>query len=426
MTVAGQLHIGLCLSETWLLGRGPDAAEGQAQVRDPAGFYAGLARAAEKAKLDFVFKPDTLVIRSGIAAATPAIVGLDVTVMLASIARETDRIGLVTTASTTFNPPYVVARQIQSLHWISNGRAGWNIVTSIEGAENFGDTPMPPTDVRYRKAREFTDVVRRLWQSYPLAAPAGAANIAPVGHRGEFFSVAGPLNVPAHPAGPPPLFQAGASDIGREFAASVADATFASTPDMGAAIELRADLRSRAARHGRSPDAVRVLPGLYFFLAATREEAWEMHRRAHAHLTRRHRCDAVKSILGLDIGHLPADGRVTPDMLPASGLPVRSRTHADLLRRFIALNNPTVEELLSRPEVVGSAHWVSVGTVDDVLGDIIEWHAAGAIDGFIALPGGSLESLALFLDELVPALAERGLFRKDYEGSTLRGHLGMG
>ncbi|MGV6875852.1 NtaA/DmoA family FMN-dependent monooxygenase [Pseudochelatococcus sp. B33] len=421
--VGKQLHIGLCLTETWLLGRRPEPADVEAQTQDPAGFYVGLAQAAEKAKLDFVFKPDTLVMRPGMAATSLAFVGLDLTVMLASIARSTEKIGLVTTASTTFNPPYVVARQIQSLHWISKGRAGWNIVTSIEGAENFGDAPMPPTDIRYRKAAEFTEVVRRLWQSYPHAALTGTADFAPIGHKGEFFSVAGPLNVPEHPAGPPPLFQAGASDIGREFAASVADATFASTPDMAAAIELRADLRSRAERLGRSPDAVRVLPGLYFFLARTREEAWEMHRQAHAHLTHRHRCDAVKFILGLDIGDLPADDQVTPDMLPASDLPVRSRTHADLLRRFIALNSPTVEELLSRPEVVGSAHWVSVGTVDDVLGDIVTWHEAGAIDGFIALPGGSLESLALFLDELVPALVERGLFRRDYEGSTLREHL---
>lgn len=423
MNVARQLHIGLSLTATWLMGRSQEADEAEARTWDPVAFHVGLAQAAEKARLDFVFKPDTLVMRPRMAATTAAVVGLDPTIMLASIARSTEKIGLVTTASTTFNPPYVVARQIQSLHWASNGRAGWNVVTSIEGADNFGDAPMPPTDIRYRKAAEFTDVVRQLWQSYPHAALAGGADVAQIDHNGEFFSVAGPLNVPEHPAGPPPLFQAGASDIGREFAASIADATFASTPDMGAAIELRADLRRRAGRLGRSPDAIRVLPGLYFFLAETREEAWEMHRRAHAHLTRERRVEAVKFVLGLDIGHLPDSARVTPDMLPAGDVPVRSRTHADLLRRFITLHSPTVDALLARPEVVGSAHWVSVGTVDDVLDDIVAWHEAGAIDGFVALPGGSLGSLALFLDKLVPTLAARGLFRREYEGATLREHL---
>jgi len=417
-----QLHIGLCLTETWLNGRAPDPDELR-QTEDPAGFYIELAQAAERAKLDFVFKPDILVMRRGKSATSTAFVGLDLTILLAAIARSTTRIGLVTTASTTFNPPYVVARQLQSLHWISNGRAGWNIVTSIEGAENFGDAPMPPPAERYRKAAEFTEVVQKLWQSYPHGALTQAADYAAIDHHGEFFSVKGPLNVPGHSAGPLPIFQAGASDIGRGFAASVADATFASTPDMAAAIDLRRDLRERAETLGRGGDAVRVLPGLYFFLAETREEAWAMHRRAHAHLTPAHRHEALKSILGLDIAHLPPEARVTADLLPPTDAPVRSRTHADLLRRFIERTEPTVETLLARPEVVGSAHWVSVGTVEDVLGDIVEWFEAGAIDGFIALPGGSLESLRIFLEELVPALVERGHFRGDYEGATLREHL---
>ncbi len=422
MTAGRQLHIGLSLAQTWQHGRDPTASEVQSQA-DPAGFYASLAQAAEKAKLDFVFKPDYLVMHPRKGGGAPAFPGLDPTILLAGLARETEKIGLVTTASTSFNPPYVVARQIQSLHWISHGRAGWNIVTSIEGAENFSDVPMPPPEQRYRKAAEFTDVVRGLWRSYPHAGLSDAAHISALEHAGAFFSVKGPLNVPGHAAGSPPLFQAGASDIGRHFAASVADATFASTPDMTAGVELRTDLRHRAERLGRGTDALRVLPGLYFFLAKTREQAWEMHRRAHAHLTLAHRYASVKSVLGLDVSHLPLDARVTAAVLPTSDQPVRSRTHADLLRRFIADHQPTVNALLSRPEVVGSAHWVSVGTVEDVLQDITTWFEAGAIDGFIALPGGSLDSLFLFLDELVPTLAERGLFRRDYAGATLREHL---
>ena len=417
--MAKQLHIGLSLTPTWLKGRAANDQEAR-PAHDPVEFNLALTKMAERAKLDFVFKPDYLMMYPGMGGGH---VGLDPTLLLTAIARETQTIGLVTTVSTSFNPPYVVARQIQSLHWISKGRVGLNIVTSIEGAQNFGDAPMPPPEERYRKAAEFTDVMRRLWRSYPHAALTGAAPSAAIDHHGEFFSVKGPLNVPGHAAGPPPLFQAGASDIGRDFAASIADATFAATPDREAGIDLRGDLRRRAQGHGRSPDSVRVLPGLHVFLAATREEARALHARAHAHLTPEQRRNAVKSVLGLDLGDLAPEARVTAEMLPPADAPVRSRTHAELLRRFIAANEPTVAEVLARPEVVGSAHWVCVGTVDDVLAEITAWFAAGAIDGFIAIPGGSLQSLQLFLEELVPALARRGLFRSDYEGTTLREHL---
>jgi FMN-dependent oxidoreductase (nitrilotriacetate monooxygenase family) len=414
-----RLHIGLSLTPTWLKG-GANSAETR-PVSDPVAFNLELTRMAERAKLDFVFKPDYLMLHPAMAG--NGFVGLDPTLLLTAIARETEKIGLVTTVSTSFNPPYVVARQIQSLHWISNGRAGLNIVTSIEGAQNFGDAPMPAPEVRYRKAAEFTDVMRRLWRSYPHEALTGAAPSTAIDHRGEFFSVTGPLNVPGHVAGPPPLFQAGASDVGRDFAASIADATFAAMPDREAGIELRNDLRRRAQGHGRSPDSVRVLPGLHFFLAETREEAWSLHARAHAHLTAEQRRNSVISVLGLDLGDLPPEARVTPEMLPPVETPVRSRTHAELLRRFILANHPTVEQVLARPEVVGSAHWVCVGTVGDVLAEIVGWYEAGAIDGVIAIPGGSPRSLQLFLQELVPALARRGLFRHDYEGTTLREHL---
>lgn len=419
MAETRQLHIGLSLTPTWLKGKAADDPESR-PGGDPVEFNLALTRMAERAKLDFVFKPDYLRMYPGIGG---GLVSLDPTLLMTAIARETEKIGLVTTISTSFNPPFVVARQIQSLHWVSKGRAGLNIVTSIEGAENFGNEPMLPPEMRYRKAAEFTEVMRQLWRSYPYEALTGATPSAAIDHRGEFFSVKGPLNVPGHAAGPPPLFQAGASDIGRDFSASIADATFAATPDREAGIELRGDLRRRAQGHGRSADSVRVLPGLYFFLARTREEAWELHARAHAHLTPEQRRKSVKSVLGLDLGDLPPEARVTAEMLPAADAPVRSRTHADLLRRFIWVSQPTVAEVLSRPEVVGSAHWVSVGTVDDVLAEIVEWFEAGAIDGVIAIPGGSLQSLQLFLEELVPALARRGLFRSDYAGATLSEHL---
>ncbi|TNJ65999.1 NtaA/DmoA family FMN-dependent monooxygenase [Paenibacillus hemerocallicola] len=426
-----QLCIGLSLSATWKKGNSGQQSDSGAKPFSNDSFVQ-LAKMAEKAKLDFVFKPDALFLHTEGQGHSSRFASLDPTIMLTSIARETERIGLVTTVSTSFNPPFVVARQLQSLHWLSDGRAGWNIVTSIGGAENFTNSPMPSSEERYAKAIEFTDVVRRLWESFPYEAlttdsASGQADagkkISAIHHNGEYFSVKGPLNLPAHASGTPPLFQAGASDSGRNFAALVADAIFASTPDMASGIELRQDLRKRAKAHGRSPDAVRVLPGLYFFLADTRSEARDMYREAHAHLSMERRYASVQSILGLRLDGMPLDRRVTADMLPDPRQPVRSRTHADLLRRFIVNRQPTVEELLSRPEVVGSAHWVVAGTAEEVMREMITWFEAGAMDGVIALPGGSIHSLELFLDELVPMLVEQGLFRSEYTGTTLREHL---
>jgi FMN-dependent oxidoreductase (nitrilotriacetate monooxygenase family) len=419
-----QLHIGLSLAASWQ--KGADANNADGVPVDEHDLYLWLAQLAEKAKLDFVFRADYLFLHPRMVKHAPSTDGIDPLLLLASIARSTQRIGLVTTVSTTFNPPFVAARQLLSLHWLSRGRAGWNIVTSIEGAENFGGDAMPAPAERYRRAAEFTDVVTQLWHSYSQKAVAeGNGMPAPIDHHGEFFKVKGPLNLAAYPLGTPPLFQAGASDIGRDFASRVADAIFAATPEAEAGIELRANLRARAAAHGRNPDQVRVLPGLYFFLGNTREEAQALYRQAHAHLTLEQRYAAMQSVSGMDVRGLPMTQRITADMLPDASVPVRSVTHAKLLRDYIVAHTPTVEVLLSRPEVVGSAHWVAVGTVEDVVADIVSRYEQAALDGFIAVPGGSLASLHLFFDELIPALVKRGLFRADYEGATLREHLNM-
>ncbi|MBV6713567.1 NtaA/DmoA family FMN-dependent monooxygenase [Paenibacillus chitinolyticus] len=434
MTTNRQLCIGLSLSATWMKGDGWRRPDSGVEKMDSIDYYIDLAKMAEKAKLDFLFKADYLYVSPQMLGDSANFGSPDPTMMFAAIARETKRIGLVTTVSTTFNPPYVVARQLQSLHWLSNGRAGWNIVTSIEGAENFGDSPMPSPQERYAKAMEFTDVVRKLWESFPHEAIvmdresglfSDKDKISSIHHSGEFFSVRGPLTLPAHKSGSIPLFQAGASDIGRNFASSVADAIFAAMPDLESGVELRNDLRRRAQEHGRNTNAIKVLPGLYFFLAETREEAHELHKAAHAHLSTERRHVSLKSVLGLDLSGFALDHRVTADMLPDPDQPVRSRTHAELLRRYITNHQPTVEEVLARPEVVGSAHWVSVGTVEDVLNDIMGRFEAGAIDGFIALPGGSEQSMELFFEKLMPQLVDRGVFRSEYAGSTLRAHLGI-
>ncbi|SER25624.1 NtaA/DmoA family FMN-dependent monooxygenase [Sphingobium sp. YR768] len=420
MTTAPSLCVGLSIAVTWLTGNGWRRPGSRVEDIYSSDFYIDIARQAEAAGVDFLFRPDSLFLDPAALATSPGFSSLDPTLLLSTLARETQRIGLVTTASTSFYPPYIVARQLQSLNWLSNGRAGWNIVTSIDGSGNFGSEPFPSSTRRYAQAAEFTDVVRALWSSYPAEALAydrdnglygHTEQVRPIEHRGTHFAVEGPLNLPTFPGRRIPLFQAGASNEGRDFAARVADGVFAATPDMGAAIELRQDIRKRAASHGRDPDTVRVLPGLSLYLADSEAEARDLFAETHRGLgeARKHRL--IADSLGLDVSSMPEDQRITPAMLPDQVRTVRSRTHTALLHRLIARDTPTVGDLLSRPEVAGSAHWLFVGRPDDAVREIERWAHAGAIDGFIALPGGSDRSVALLLDELLTNLQLSGLFR---------------
>ncbi|MBY7100731.1 NtaA/DmoA family FMN-dependent monooxygenase [Bacillus sp. 6YEL31] len=421
MSTKKKLCIGLCLISR--------KKEQESMFNSGIDEQVELALQAEEAKLDFVFKADYLVAHPDLIARNKGNVMLDPTLLFTAIAYATEKIGVVTTASTSFYPPYILARQLQSLNWISNGRVGWNIVTSIDGAENFGETGMPPSEERYAKAAECTELVRKLWRSHPYEVlkvdntEVIREMVKPIEHSGEYFEVKGPLNIPQHISGEMPLFQAGASEAGRNFAASVADAIFAAMPDIESGIELRQNLRRRAEKHGRKQDDVRVLPGLYFFIGDTYEEALEMHRQAHQHLTMEKRLALLEMVLGLDARGIPLESKIKEDMLPSREQTVRSKTHAELLRNFIIKNEPTVEQILERPEVVGSAHWVAIGTPQDVFREIMERFEAGALDGFIAIPGGPQKSLDLFFSEVIPLFVKAGVFREEYTGSTLREHL---
>lgn len=421
MSTKKKLCIGLCLISR--------KKEQESMFNSGIDEQVELALQAEEAKLDFVFKADYLVAHPDLIARNKGNVMLDPTLLFTAIAYATEKIGVVTTASTSFYPPYILARQLQSLNWISNGRVGWNIVTSIDGAENFGETGMPPSEERYAKAAECTELVRKLWRSHPYEVlkvdntEVIREMVKPIEHSGEYFEVKGPLNIPQHISGEMPLFQAGASEAGRNFAASVADAIFAAMPDIESGIELRQNLRRRAEKHGRKQDDVRVLPGLYFFIGDTYEEALEMHRQAHQHLTMEKRLALLEMVLGLDARGISLESKIKEDMLPSREQTVRSKTHAELLRNFIIKNEPTVEQILERPEVVCSAHWVAIGTPQDVFQQIMERFEAGALDGFIAIPGGPQKSLDLFFSEVIPLFVKAGIFREEYTGSTLREHL---
>ena len=429
------LHIGMSLAPTWLSGeawRRPDSG-----VEGVLGseYFIDIARRAEAAKLDFVFRPDTLYLNTDLLETSIGTMGLDPTLLLAAIARETSHIGLLTTASTTFYPPYILARMIQSLNWLSNGRAGWNIVTALDGQENFSMAEMPSPEERYARAAEVTEVVTRLWASFPQEAweidrdggrYVNSDLVQPIDFKGAYHQVKGPLGLPDMADARIPLVQAGASEAGRAFASRVADAIFAATPDRDAAVELRRDLRARAVAHGRSADAIRVMPGLSLYLAETETEARELYRATHARADDARKRASVKAMTGLDLTGWARDRKIAANDLPPPPEKVRSRTHSDLLRRMIQRSEPTVAELLQAPEVIGSAHWQVIGTVGQAVDAVRDWQAAGAIDGFIAVPGGSVASMHRTLEDLAPALSDLGLLRAEYSGSTFADHFGDG
>ncbi|MBE9638702.1 NtaA/DmoA family FMN-dependent monooxygenase [Salipiger mangrovisoli] len=424
----------MTLAPTWLSGeawrREDSAVE---RLSDPR-FFIELAQRAEAAHLDFVFRPDSLGAPPAGMARRPGGSGSDPTLLMTLLAGHTSRIGLLTTASTTFFPPYILARALMTLHWLSGGRAGWNIVTSLDGQRNFGLEQMPSAEERYARAAEAVQVIRALWDSCPTgAAPIdraagldGSATLpAAIAHKGTYYQVEGPLAALGHPA-PLPLFQAGASHVGRGFAAAIADGTFAACPDKDAALALRADLRRRAVARGRAADAVRVMPGLSLFLAASETEARELYRETHAGTSRAQKLAKLTSMIGLDLSGWNGARRITASDLPPLDAALRSRTHAELLYRKVARSEPSVDELLDAPEVLGSAHWQVIGTPGQAVDAIRDWADAGALDGLILFPGGSVGCLDLALSTIPAALAEDRRLREDYESECFAGHLGLG
>ena len=349
------LEIGLSLAPTWLRGNAWRRPESKVEEMFSLATYAEIAQAADRSGVDVLFVPDAGYLRGSVAT-SPGFSTLDSHTLVSALVPLTERVRLVPTVQTMFASPYATARQLQSLHQLSNGRAGWNAVTALGGHENFGLSALPDSAQRYAKAAEFVEVVQRLWESYPANAiiadrAAGTfaddREVTPIEVSGEYFRVRGPLATPAHDSARPQLFQAGGSPAGVEFAAAKADAVFASAPSLASALEQRAALQAAAVRAGRAPEAVKFCPGLSVVLASSAAEAEEIARS------------------GL------AEDQTTSGSAPA-----------------------------------GAMHWTVVGTPDQMVAEVRRWDAEGAIDGCIVLPGGSPTSMQLFFSEVMPALRD--------------------
>ncbi|MDB5379296.1 MAG: nitrilotriacetate monooxygenase [Rubritepida sp.] len=392
-----------------------------------------VTQAAERGLFDMAFLADGVGIRfhdepAGALARTSKNVQFEPLTLLSALAMVTKNVGLVATASTTYNEPYHVARKFASLDHISGGRAGWNVVTSVTDmeAQNFNRDKAPGYDLRYDRAAEFVEVVRGLWESWEddafIRDKARGLNYDPsklhvLNHQGQHFQVRGPLNVARTPQGMPVIVQAGASEQGRELAAATADVVYAAAQTLEDAQAYYADVKDRMAKYGRERDHLKIMPGLMAIPGHTRQEAQDRYEVLQELVQPLVGLGALSNYLG-DLSAYPLDGPV-----PA---PVNRRMHsrAQIFLDIAARGNLTIRQLYLSV-AGGNGHRTVIGTPADIVDAMEEWFTQDAADGFNILPPWLPGGLEDVVEMVVPEMQRRGLFRTAYEGPTLREILGL-
>ena len=397
-------------------------------------YYKGIAATAERAKLDFLFIADVMGVRDGpldiLARSAQLTFLLEPLTLMAALSAVTEKIGFIVTASSTYSLPYTVARQMASLDLLSQGRAAWNVVTSTQDSEaaNFGLKETIDHSERYARATEFVDVVRGLWATVESGLFVGnkdsgvlfdTTKIHKYHHEGQFYRVDGILNVPPSPQGRPLIVQAGASGPGRQLAASVAEVIFAQAPTIEVAQEFYSDIKARVRGCGRDPAEVRVMPGFTPVLAASRAEAEakvaELDELIHPDLALTFLSEALS---GVDLKNCPIDAP-----FPAvDGSSNKSKTAVEAIVKVANERKMSVGEV---------ATWVAssmghnrvTGTAEDIADTMQHWFENSACDGFLVSPMIYPSGLDEFVEQVLPILQSRGLFRTEYEAATLRGNL---
>ncbi|MFE7171543.1 LLM class flavin-dependent oxidoreductase [Streptomyces sp. NPDC057616] len=395
--------------------------------------YVRLARTAERGTFDSLFLADGPQMWNNIAQRPAG--ALEPLTLLTALATATEHIGLIATASTSYNSPYNLARKFASLDIISGGRAGWNIVTTAgaEAARNFGLDAEPAHAERYARAAEFLDVALKLWDSWEddaIVADKAAgvwgddAKIHPPRHRGRYFSVEGALNVPRSPQGYPLLVQAGSSEDGKAFAARYAEAVFTAQQTLADAQSFYADLKSRTAAAGRDPGHIKVLPGIVPVVGSTEAEARANEQLLEDHIVHRHGVDRLERLLQLQPGTLELDAQLPADLPPEDAVE-GAKSRYTLVVQLARRERLTVRQLIGRLGG-GRGHLTFAGTPEQVADAIETWFTRGAADGFNIMPAVLPSGLETFVEQVVPILRARGLLRTEYgPRRTLRERYGL-
>ena len=395
--------------------------------------YRYIAQTAEAAKLDMLFLADGIGLRTkdeppGALRRSHQTLELEPLTLLSALSSVTSHIGLVATASTTYNEPYHIARKWASLDHLSGGRAGWNIVTSWSEAEaqNFNRDKHMEYDLRYERAGEFVEVVKGLWDSWEPDAPIfdkdsgilfDQDKLHALNHVGKHFKVKGPLTIKRTPQGRPVLVQAGAAEQGLEIAASSADVVYSAPLDIAAAQAYYANLKGRLRKYGREADSLKIMPGVTLFIGRTRDEAREKYDFLNSLVPPELGLSYLYAQMG-DLSDYPVDGPV-PE--PTH---MRVKSMAKNLYALAQRDNLSIRQLYTTI-AAGFGGRVLIGTAKDIADDMQAWVEGDAADGFNLCP----PVLPLGLDEVVemllPELRARGMFRTEYAGPTLRENLGL-
>lgn len=397
--------------------------------------FLDVARTAERAKFDMLFLADGIGIRNddvpkGSLARTRHNVELEPLTLLSALAVTTERIGLVATASTTYNEPYHIARKYGSLDQISGGRAGWNVVTSWSDQEawNFNRAKNLDYDTRYERAEEFVDVVTGLWDGWDADAfvcdkESGVyydeTKAHVLNHVGKHFTVRGPLSVRRSPQGRPILVQAGVSEVGQRIAAQHCDVVFAAKKTMEACRTYNDEVKARLPQFGRRREDLLMMVGLTPIVGRTRAEAQAKYDQMEKLIDPLVGLSMLHRYFG-DLSHLPLDGPVPHPDLDKVGLRSSAMLYYDMAQR----ENLTIRQLYERVGM-SQEHNTVIGTGEDIADVMEDWFKAGATDGFNITPIHLPHGIDDFVEFVLPELRRRGLFRQEYEGRTLRENLGL-
>ncbi|MFJ7829628.1 LLM class flavin-dependent oxidoreductase [Peribacillus sp. NPDC097284] len=409
----------------------------EAEVRDIMNFdfIKKLAQTAERGKFDLLFLADHVSLNTQDEQVLGQTVNtrFEPFTLLSALAAVTKNIGLVGTVSTTYNEPYHVARKFASLDHLSNGRAGWNVVTSGSDSEarNFNLDAHPLHEKRYERAEEFVNVAQKLWDSWEdealvmdkeSAQFADGSKIHAVNHKGEWFSVAGPLNISRPVQGHPVVVQAGSSEAGKELAARTAEVIFTAWQTLEEAQAFYADVKGRMAKYGRAPEELKIMPGVFPVIGNTEEEANEKKQALVDLIPEGAGVSLLSKMVNVDLSGYPLDGPLPelPDLEEVNGTKSRFQLLKDVANR----EGYTIRQLYQH--IAGArGHREIKGTPVQIADQLQEWFENGAADGFNVMPPYLPGGLDDFVDQVIPELQRRNIYKTEYSGSTLRENLGL-
>ncbi len=404
------------------------------ELANTPGFYVDFAKKAEAAKIDAIFFADIPYLDPKALAVNPVLNAFEPVVLTSYLAAHTTHLGLVSSVSTSFTEPYNMARQFASLDRLSGGRAGWNIVTSAIGEKNYGSAPLPDQDIRYEQAAEFVEIAKRLWDSWDQQTLkidratgqfADAGDIRPTGFHGKFFDVEGPLNIQRPPQGWPVLFQAGASPIGRRFAAQTAEGIFTAQQTLEDSLEFAHDVRRQVAAAGRDPRRVKVLLGITPIIGRDEADAKAVERELGEFIDIKASLRKLNSYVpGVDLSQFDLDKPVPADALPPIASVQGRQSRYAIFYNLTTVDGWTLRDLV---KLTGRSdgHWTITGSPEQIADAMTERFRADACDGYVVMPTYHPEGSGRFFSDVVPILQERGLFRREYPGTTLRSHFGL-